>query len=160
MSNVKVSTKQFYFSRFGGFAGLAYVLEDDLQDIPNLTDGELTRPGSYLNVTIAEIQSHGHDKYTVYFASGESYLHHERMSSLSSPHLATLLRLGPGGIIRNLVLSLRHGRYTAGYLNGEYYLIAPDKSMEMEFMPPMELQTYCMYRGINLVPLCVHEIKV
>lgn len=155
----RVSTSQFYLSKFGGFSGLRHCLVQDLQEIANLGDGELIRPGTYLNVYISQIWHHGFGKYSVEFASGDSYLHTEDLLE-SSPHMSQLLQLGVGGKIRSLSLGLARNKYSAGYLNGEYYLINPEKLVEAEFKSAQELKTYAFQNNINLKLVYLHGIQV
>lgn len=155
----KVSTSQFYLSKFGGFSGLRHCLIQDLQEITSLGDGELIRPGNYLNVYISQIWHHGHGKYSVEFAVGDTYLHTEDLVE-TSEFLPQLLQLGVGGKIRSLSLGLSRNKYSAGYLNGEYYLINPSKLVEAEFTSAAELKKYCHLHNINLKLVYLHEVQV
>jgi hypothetical protein len=160
MSHATVSSSQFHFSRFGGYSGLAHVLLTDLKEIPNIADGELTRPGSYMNVTVSQIISHGHSRYTVYFNQGETYLHQEDCTS-ETPWYNQIIQAGGVGVqLPFLKLHINHEKYTAGHLDGSYYLIEPiNRTIVATCFSVKELMKLCREENISLRGVKISELK-
>jgi hypothetical protein len=161
MSHAAVSNSQFHFSRFGGYSGLAHALLTDLKEIPNLADGELTRPGKYLEVIVSSIVSHGNARYTVYFAQGETYLHQEDCT-VDTDWFKRIQQAGGVGVrLHSLLLVVNHEKYSAGYLDGNYYLIEPGtKLVAATCFSADELMKLIRNEGINLRPVKIQSLQV
>lgn len=166
----QVSTKHFYFSKFGGYSGLQYVLEQDMRNVENLADGELTQPGTY-TVQVDEILSHGtcwgKSQYSVNFVAQDgSHVHGESCddstrwwtSLLSSTDGAPL-----GAIIDiKLVPTNENKRFVAGYLNHTYYLIDPSGQIVHETGTARDLIIKCKEDGVynRLKGVRIRELRL
>lgn len=154
----KISTGQFYFRQYGGYAGLRQVLAQDLVDIPDMSDGELTQPGTYTDVRVDEIQSHGHNKYTVFFTSGtDTFLHRENVSRPDPSHWFKSIKVGL--VISKLTLS-HHRGYSVGYMEETYYLLDGEGLVVAEFDTANKLHSYCVTYNVNTNNLRITSLEI
>lgn len=151
----RISTKDFYFSKFGGYCGLQSVLVADIRTIQNLADGELALPGTYSEVIVNEITSYGHNQYSVEFTQRDgSYIHLERCYS-TTPWYVKLYELA--GLNRDvlglevdiiLIPTSLSNRLVAGKLMSKFYLLNSSSQILFETNSAKGLMEYCRIEGL------------
>lgn len=143
-----ISTKSFYFTKFGGYSGLQHVLKDDFRDIEDLNESELVQPGLYKNLRVNEILSHGRGRQTVEFTTLEGTPVHSEFCNAKTPWWTFLLRITEGSPLGapvdiRLIPTSEKNRYIVGYLFGKFYLINPAGAIILESNEAYSIIHYC-----------------